>query len=187
MNEFVMSTLYEHEDTLQHHGVIGMKWGVRRYQPYDIGYQPEHTGKYIGGESRNKHYSQLSKEEQKMLDEEVKNRETEFKDRDTEHWKYFNENDMGAEVEKLRDEFDEADRRYLLEKYPDSEEEARSDAYWNAEAALLSAEGRYIVSKMIDEYGFAFVSKINSDHSDATDVNEFIKEYGKKYADWGGL
>lgn len=33
---------------LFHHGTIGMKWGIRRYQPYGVGYDTQHPGKYIG-------------------------------------------------------------------------------------------------------------------------------------------
>lgn len=39
----------EYSKELFHHGVIGMHWGVRRYQPYGQGgYDPKKAGKFIG-------------------------------------------------------------------------------------------------------------------------------------------
>ena len=36
----------EDEDCIEHHGIKGMRWGIRRFQPYGKGYSGE--GKFIG-------------------------------------------------------------------------------------------------------------------------------------------
>ena len=46
MNELTLRAL--RDDELMHHGVIGMKWGVRRYQPYSQGYDAKGEGAFVG-------------------------------------------------------------------------------------------------------------------------------------------
>lgn len=46
----ILKTDYREEDSIEHHGIKGMHWGIRRFQPYGKGYHGD--GKFVGAIKR---------------------------------------------------------------------------------------------------------------------------------------
>lgn len=148
--------------TLCHYGVVGMKWGVRRYQPYPSGYHGD--GKYVGKQH---------KENFKTLKNAVKKGGLQGL-RDTEIVKSFKERDSykknQAALAKSVTLADDIWREHA--KAVDRGDETKANKLWEAEKAAnrdtylyqqeIIKEAKSYADEVLGAYGNKKVKGLNA-------------------------
>jgi len=140
------------EDYLAHHGVLGMKWGVRRYQPYGGGtYEPEHRGRFVGKNGAKGNVSSRSIQKPKSAKKQARLDEKAYK----------------------RD-YKRAEKAYnrALKKNPEAPEYAKVQAQ---KASELSK------SKKTEAFRNAMTNHTEFTLDDVANYNDEVARIGKKY------
>lgn len=165
----------EYSKTLCHYGVVGMKWGVRRYQPYPSGYHGD--GKYVGKEHK-ENFKTLSKAAKKGwqslrgtdIVKNFKERESYKKNRESLLRSVTLADDIAREQIKAIDKGDEAKANKLWETM----KAANRDTYLYQQA--IAKEAKAYADEVLGAYGSKKVKGLNVPYGGRVGMNELLAQ-----------
>lgn len=158
-------------DELKHFGILGMKWGIRRYQPYPSGDGPK--GKYVGKKSSPKSIRGIiAKRANKKVDASFKKWEEGAANK-----KKAIDTGKQRNIAKIKLDRDPGDKK-LKEQYNQLNKQYKKDLKTNTayrKGAVRQEVGRDLSRKYLSE-AKAIQKKISNDPSNS----KLIKEYNAK-------
>lgn len=178
---------------LIHHGVIGQKWGVRRYQPYgEGGYDPKKPGRFVGKQSRKQqkeNYKELKKLSKQrgytsgtakselmknfMTDERIGHYAKAIKKEKSAFERHTgSEERTERELRKVLNKTSKDDSKYKESLAKTDELEERYNKARAEGTEALGKEAKKYIDDMLGKYAYKSVKQVLDVHPDLKDVME---------------